>query len=112
MFLPTYRFEHPITGRTIRITGFSYLLAAFGGPIYAAAIGRRPWVILMSMVVSGIYTAGIVGVVGFAAMYLDSAKAIITLAFLIPAAMVFHGRSTMFVLREDFRRRGWMVGID
>lgn len=112
MLFPSYRFEHPITGRVIRINGFSYLLAAFGGPIYVAAIGRRPLAILMSVLVSGVYAVGVVGVFGVSAMYLDSAKAIIAIAFLVPAAVAAHGRSTVFVMREDLRRRGWMINID
>jgi hypothetical protein len=112
LFFPHYRFEHPITGRLISVNGFSYLLATFLGPVWVAYVGRRVRVVLMSMVVSAVYTAGLAILLIGATNYTNAAYGIIMLAFLTPALFVLHGRSTVFVLREDFRRRGWMVGIE
>jgi drug/metabolite transporter (DMT)-like permease len=112
LFFPHYRFEHPITGRMISVNGFSYFLAAFLGPVWVAFIGRRVRGVLMSIVVSGVYTVGILMVTYVAANYTSAANGILMLVFLIPALITLHGRSQIFVLREDFRRRGWMVNIE
>ena len=111
MLFPHYRFEHPITGRVITVHGLSYLAAAILGPIWVAIVGRRIRSVLLSLVVSAVYGAGVVLLIG-ASTYTTAANGIIMLVFITPALIVFHGRSQVFVLREEFRRRGWMVNID
>jgi hypothetical protein len=111
VLFPHYRFEHPITGRIITVHGFSYVLAAFLGPFWMAYVGRRVRGVLMAMIVSAVYAAGFVILIG-ASTYTSAANGIIMLAFITPALIALHGRSTVFVLREDLRRRGWMVGLD
>jgi hypothetical protein len=111
VLFPHYRFEHPITGRIITVHGFSYVLAAFLGPFWMAYVGRRVRGVLMAMIVSAVYTGGILLLIG-ASTYTSAANGIIMLVFVTPALFALHGRSTVFALREDFRRRGWIVGLD
>jgi hypothetical protein len=111
VLFPHYRFEHPVTGRTIRVTTLGYVAAALTGPVFVAALGRRVRGVLMSVLVTGIYMVGVLLVIG-GSTYTTAANGIIMLVFLIPVLIALHARSTVFVLREDLRRRGWMVSID
>jgi hypothetical protein len=106
IFFPGFRFEHPISGQQMRLGGLSYLWAGLLGPIYVLTFRRGG--ILKTLAISIGYGIALVGVVG-ASTYVSSVDALLMLMVLIPAVILSHGRAILFVVKEVFARRGWMV---
>jgi len=109
VFFPSLRFEHPVTGQLMRVTGLSYVFAALLGPFYVLRFGRGGF--LKALLISIIYGVIIVGIVG-ASTYTTAANGIIMLVFLVPAAIAMHGRTIIFSVRDNLGRRGWMINLD
>jgi hypothetical protein len=111
VLFPRFRFEHPITGRQIAICGLSYLWAGLSGPIYVLWIERGGRGALWALAVSIGYVIGLIAIVGIST-YMSSVDELLMLVVLVPTVVLAHGRAMIFLIRADFRRRGWMMSIE
>jgi hypothetical protein len=109
VLFPGFRFEHPITGRQIFVGGPSYIWAGLLGPIYVLWFRRGG--ILRSLGISMMYGFAMIGVIG-ASTYVPSVYAVLMLAVLVPGVILSHGRATIFAVRINLSRRGWLVCRD
>ena len=108
MALREYRFEHPKTERSITIRRWSYLWAGLLGAIYVWWIGTGS--ILQALAINIAFALGGVAVT-LGTSILSSLQQLLILLVLVPVAILAQGSMMISLIREGFRRRGWMIRL-
>jgi hypothetical protein len=103
----SYRFEHPTTEVVETITGWSYLAAAFFGPLYV--LYRRSTGFLPALVLSVALTVGIVALSGVGSYVLPNRFLLIALVLAVPIALLIQSSFVINRIKSWYRRRGWLV---
>jgi hypothetical protein len=106
VFLHAYRFEHPKTERTISIGGWSYLWAGLLGAVYVWWIGYGS--VLQAVAINIAFAIGVVAV-ALGTSILPSLTQFFIILVIPPLAIFIQGRLMITLIRDGFRRRGWLV---
>ena len=106
MALRAYRFEHPKTERSVTIRRSSYLWAGLLGAGYVWWIGTGS--ILQALVINIAFAIGVVAI-GLGSSILSSLQQVFVLMILVPLAIFMQGSMMIALIREGFRKRGWMI---
>jgi hypothetical protein len=104
--LRAYRFEHPKTERSVTIRRSSYLWAGLLGAGYVWWIGTGS--ILQALVINIAFAIGVVAI-GLGSSILSSLQQVFVLMILVPLAIFMQGSMMIALIREGFRKRGWMI---
>jgi hypothetical protein len=107
MAFRSYRFEHPTTEATEVISGWSYVAAAFFGPLYV--LYRRSTGFLPSLALCVALTLGIVALSGVGSYVLPNRMLLIALVIAVPAALMIQASYVIARIKTSYRRRGWLV---
>jgi hypothetical protein len=103
----SYRFEHPTTEETEAISGWSYLAAAFLGPLYV--LYRRSAGFFPSLVLCVVLTLGIVGISGVGSYVLPNRMLLAALVIAVLVALLIQASFAIECIKKSYRRRGWLV---
>jgi hypothetical protein len=106
--LREYRFEHPKTERSITIRRWSYLWAGLLGAIYVWRIGAGS--VLQALAINIAFALGVITIV-LGTSILSSLQQFLIILVLVPLAIFTQGSMMISLIREGFRRRGWLVRI-
>ena len=106
MALREYRFEHPKTERSVTIRRWSYLWAGLLGAAYVWWIGTGS--VLQALAINIAFAIGVVAV-GLGSSVLSSLQQVFVLMILVPLAIFLQGSMMITLIREGFRKRGWMI---
>ena len=106
MALRAYRFEHPKTERSVTIRRWSYLWAGLLGAAYVCWIGTGS--VLQALAINIAFAIGVVAV-GLGSSVLSSLQQVFVLMILVPLAIFLQGSMMITLIREGFRKRGWMI---
>ena len=106
MALREYRFEHPKTERSVTIRRWSYLWAGLLGAAYVWWIGAGS--ILQALAINIAFAVGVVAI-GVGSSILSSLQQVFVLMILVPLAIFTQGSMMIALIREGFRKRGWMI---
>ena len=106
MALREYRFEHPKTERSVTIRRWSYLWAGLLGAVYVWWIGTGS--ILQALAINIAFAVGVVAI-GLGSSILPSLQQVFVLMILVPLAIYLQGTMMITLIREGFRKRGWMI---
>lgn len=106
-----YRFEHPRTELSVEVTGWGYLWAGLFGAFYVWSKGCRPqfWKALA-------YNIGyaVVFIAAWGATSIPQVpvrmQALFLLA-LVPTLILIQANTMIGIIKEAYRRRGWMVRL-
>lgn len=109
MALRVYRFEHPKTERSITIGGWSHLWAGLLGAIYVWWIGFGS--ILQALAINIAFAVGVVAI-ALGTSILPSLQQFFVIMVLVPLAIFTQGSLMISLIREGFRKRGWLVRVD
>jgi peptidoglycan/LPS O-acetylase OafA/YrhL len=106
-----YRFEHPRTELSVEVTGWGYLWAGLFGAFYVWNKGCRPqfWKALAYNIGYALLYIGGVGVTSMPQVpALFQAVAIIAG---VPIVILIQANTMIGIIKEAYRRRGWMVRL-
>ena len=103
----SYRFEHPTTEVTEAISGWSYVAAAFFGPLYL--LYRRSTGFFPALALSIVLTLGIVGISGIGSYVLPNRTLLAALVIAAPAALLIQSSFVIGCIKKYYRRRGWIT---
>jgi hypothetical protein len=104
--LREYRFEHPKTERSITIRRWSYLWAGLLGAAYVWWIGAGS--VLQALAINIAFAVGVLAI-ALGSSVLPSLQQVFVLMVLVPLAIFMQGSVMITLIREGFRRRGWLV---
>lgn len=108
MLLRGYRFEHPKTEKSVTVRGWSYLWAGLLGAGYVWWIGYgNIWRALAMNIAYGMSFLAVV----VATFYVPAKTQFLVLLPLTPAVVLAQGISMINIIRQGFRRRGWMSSL-
>ncbi len=108
MILRAYRFEHPKTERSIALSGWSYLWAGFLGAGYVWWVGYGS--VLQALAINIAFAIGVVAI-ALGSSILPSLQQLFVLLLLVPAAVLTQGSLMVTLIRNGFRKRGWLVRV-
>ena len=104
----SYRFEHPTKEEvTEAISGWSYVAAAFFGPLYL--LYRRSTGFFPALALSIVLTLGIVGISGVGSYVLPNRTLLAALVISVPAALLIQSTFVIGCIKKYYRRRGWIT---
>jgi hypothetical protein len=103
----SYRFEHPTTEALEAISGWSYVAAAFFGPLYI--LYRRSTGFFPSLLLCVVLTGGLVALSGVGSYVLPNRLLLIALVLAVPVALLIQGSFVINLVKTYYRRRGWHV---
>ena len=106
-----YRFEHPRTEVSVEVAGWSYLWAGLFGAFYVWGKGCRPqfWKALAFNIGYAVLYIGGVGVTSMPQVPpLFQAMALVAG---IPIVILIQANTMIRIIKEAYRRRGWMVRL-
>lgn len=108
--LKTYHLDHPESGESQVLDGWSYLWGALGGPVYVLIKGFY----LLALAMLGI-TCAIAGgaflVATFAVTVLDSPlMSVVAIVVSIVVAIAIQSSASVELVRYGLIRRGWREG--
>jgi hypothetical protein len=104
--LREYRFEHPKTERSVTIRRWSYLWAGLLGAGYVWWVGAGS--VLQALAVNIVFAIGVIAI-GLGSSILSSLQQVFVLMILVPLAIFMQGSMMITLIREGFRKRGWMI---
>jgi hypothetical protein len=104
--LREYRFEHPKTERSVTIRRWSYLWAGLLGAAYVWWIGAGS--VLQALAINITFAVGVIAI-GLGTSILSSLQQFLIILVLVPLAILTQGSMMIALIREGFRRRGWLV---
>jgi hypothetical protein len=104
--LRAYRFEHPKTERSVTIRRWSYLWAGLLGAGYVWWIGTGS--VLQALAINIAFAVGVIAI-GLGTSILSSLQQFLIILVLVPLAILTQGSMMITLIREGFRRRGWLV---
>src|ERR1700744_214212 len=96
----SYRFEHPTTEATEAISGWSYLAAAFFGPLYV--LYRRSAGFLPSLALCVTLTLGIVGLSGVGSYVLPNRMLLAALVISVPIALLIQSSFVIDCIKKSY----------
>ena len=108
MALREYRFEHPKTERSVTIRRWSYLWAGLLGAAYVWWIGTGS--VLQALAINITFAVGVIAI-GLGTSILSSLQQFLIILVLVPLAILTQGSMMIALIREGFRKRGWMIRI-
>ena len=108
MALREYRFEHPKTEQSVSIGGWSYLWAGLLGAVYVWWIGFGS--VLQALAINLAFAIGVIAI-ALGTSVLPSLQQFFVILVLVPLAIFTQGTTMISLIREGFRRRGWLVRI-
>ena len=106
MPLQEYRFEHPKTERSITIGRWSYLLAGFLGAGYVWWIGYGS--VVQALAINIAFAIGVIAI-ALGSSALPSLYQLLVLLAFLPLAVLTQGSLMISLIRNGFRKRGWLV---
>jgi len=106
--LKEYRFEHPKTERSITIGRWSYLWGGLLGAIYVWWIGFGS--VLQALAINIAFAIGVVAIV-LGTSILPSVQQLLVILVLLPLAVFTQGSLMITLIRDGFRKRGWLVRV-
>jgi len=109
--LAGYRFEHPRTEVSVEVRGWSYLWAGLFGALYVwhKGCGQQFWKALAFNLGFALLYIGGVGVTSMPQVpALFQAIAIVAG---IPAVILLQGSTMIRIIKDAYRRRGWMIRL-
>ncbi len=106
MALREYRFEHPKTERSITIGSWSYLWAGLLGAAYVWWIGFGN--ILQALAINIAFAVGVIAI-ALGSSALPSFEQLLVLMVVVPLAILTQGTLMITLIRDGFRKRGWLV---
>jgi len=109
VFLRPYRFEHRNTDRSISIQGWSYLWAGLLGAGYVWWIGFGS--VLQAAAVNLAFAFGVVAI-ALGTSVLPSFQQLAVIVVVVPLAIFIQGKTMVSIMRDGFRRRGWLIRTD
>jgi hypothetical protein len=104
--LKEYRFEHPKTERSITLRGWSYLWAGLLGFVYVWRIGYGS--VLQALAINIAFAIGVIAIV-LGTSVLPAVQQLLVILVVIPLAIFIQGTTMISLIREGFRKRGWLV---
>ena len=108
MALRVYRFEHPKTERSITIGGWSYLWAGFLGAGYVWWIGYGS--VLQAVAINIALAIGVIAIV-LGTSVLPSLQQLFVIMVVCPLAVLLQGSLMISLIRDGFRKRGWLIRV-
>ena len=108
MALREYRFEHPKTERSITIGGWSYLWGGLLGFAYVWWIGFGS--VLQALAINIAIAIGVIAIV-LGTSILPSLQQLFVIMVLVPLAIFIQGSLIVSLIRDGFRKRGWLVRV-
>ena len=108
MALREYRFEHPKTERSITIGGWSYLWGGLLGFAYVWWIGFGS--VLQALAINIGIAIGVIAIV-LGTSILPSLQQLFVIMVLVPLAIFIQGSLMVSLIRDGFRKRGWLVRV-
>ena len=108
MVLREYRIEHPKTERSVTIRRWSYLSAGLLGAVYVWWIGTGS--ILQALAINIAFAIGVIAIT-LGTSILPSLQQLLILMVLGPVAILTQGTMMISLIREGFRKRGWMIRL-
>ena len=108
MALRVYRFEHPKTERSITIGGWSYLWAGFLGGGYVWWIGYGS--VLQAVAINIALAIGVIAIV-LGTSVLPSLQQLFVIMVVCPLAVLLQGSLMISLIRDGFRKRGWLIRV-
>lgn len=102
----SYRFEHPKTERSVAVYAHSYIWAGLLGAAYVRWIGYGS--VLQAVVINLVFAVGTILFVGVTS-YVSPLQQFLALAIGLPAIVVIQGTLMVSLVKNGFRRRGWMI---
>jgi hypothetical protein len=101
-----YRFEHPKMERSITIGGWSYLWAGLlgAGYVWWVAYGS----VLQALAVNLAFAVGVIAI-ALGTSVLPSLQQFLILLVVVPLAIFTQETLMVSIIREGFRKRGWLI---
>lgn len=109
MALKHYRFEHPKTEQSISVGGLSYLWAGLLGAAYVWWVGNGS--VLQAVAINIAFAVGVVAIV-LGTSILPSVQQLLVILVVVPLAIFVQGSMMVSLIRDGFRKRGWLVRVD
>jgi len=106
--LREYRFEHPKMERSISMGGWSYLWAGLLGAIYVWWIGFGS--VLQALAINIAFAIGVVAIV-LGTSILPSVQQLLVILAIVPLAVFIQGSLMISLIRDGFRKRGWLARV-
>jgi len=106
--LREYRFEHPKTERSITIGGWSYLWAGLLGAIYVWWVGFGS--VLQPLAINIAFAIGVIAI-ALGTSVLPSVQQLLVILVVVPLAIFTQGSLMITLIRDGFRKRGWLVRV-
>jgi hypothetical protein len=106
--LRAYRFEHPKTEQTVTIQGWSYLWAGLLGAVYVWWIGFGS--VLQALAINVAFAIGVIAI-ALGTSVLPSLQQLFVILVLVPLAIFTQGSLMISLIRDGFRKRGWLVRV-
>jgi hypothetical protein len=103
-----YRFEHPKTEQTIIIGGWSYLWAGFVGAGYVWWVGYGS--VLQALAINIAFAIGLIAIV-LGTSVLPSIQQLLVILVIVPLAVFSQASLMISLIRDGFRKRGWLVRV-
>ena len=103
-----YRFEHPKTEQTITIGGWSYLWAGFVGAGYVWWVGYGS--VLQALAINIAFVIGLIAIV-LGTSVLPSIQQLLVILVIVPLAVFSQASLMISLIRDGFRKRGWLVRV-
>jgi hypothetical protein len=103
-----YRFEHPKTEQTITIGGWSYLWAGFVGAGYVWWVGYGS--VLQALAINIAFAIGLIAIV-LGTSVLPSIQQLLVILVIVPLAVFSQASLMISLIRDGFRKRGWLVRV-
>ena len=108
MALREYRFEHSKTERSISMGGWSYLWTGLLGAIYVWWIGFGS--VLQALAINIAFAIGVVAIV-LGTSILPSVQQLLVILAIVPLAVFIQGSLMISLIRDGFRKRGWLARV-
>jgi hypothetical protein len=106
--LREYRFEHPKTERSISMGGWSYLWTGLLGAIYVWWIGFGS--VLQALAINIAFAIGVTAI-ALGTSVLPSLQQLFVIMVMVPLAIFTQGSLMISVIRDGFRKRGWLIRV-
>jgi hypothetical protein len=104
-----YRFEHPRTEAAVEVGGWSYLWAGLFGAFYVWNKGFRH-LFLKALAINIGYSLVFVAVwIATSVPQVPIKIQALVLLALVPILILVQGNTMIRMVRDGFRRRGWMI---
>jgi len=107
--LKHYRFEHPKTEQSISVGGWSYLWAGLLGAAYVWWVGSGS--VLQAVAINIAFAVGVVAIM-LGTSILPSVQQLLVILAVVPLAIFIQGSMMVALIRDGFRKRGWLVRVD